>query len=125
MCHHVQLYLLTCMRYIELNPVRANMVKVPGQYRWSSYRGNAHVAQNNKLLTPHTEYQALGRSKAQRKDAYRELFRNHIDDKDLHSIYACWQSGTPLGNDKFLAAIERRLQTKVGQASRGRPRKTL
>ena len=33
-------YLLTCMRYIELNPVRANMVQDPVQYRWSSYRHN-------------------------------------------------------------------------------------
>ncbi len=34
-------YLLTCMRYIELNPVRANMARSPGHYRWSSYRANA------------------------------------------------------------------------------------
>ena len=33
-------YLLTCMRYIELNPVRANMVAHPREYRWSSYRTN-------------------------------------------------------------------------------------
>jgi putative transposase len=30
-------YLLTCMRYFELNPVRANMVERPGEYKWSSY----------------------------------------------------------------------------------------
>lgn len=34
-------YLLACMRYIELNPVRAAMVAHPGEYRWSSYRANA------------------------------------------------------------------------------------
>ena len=34
-------YLLTCCRYIELNPVAANMVKHPGGYTWSSYRHNA------------------------------------------------------------------------------------
>ena len=34
-------YLLTCLRYIELNPVRAGMVKDPGDYRWSSYRSHA------------------------------------------------------------------------------------
>jgi putative transposase len=33
-------YLLTCMRYIELNPVRANMTTTPGHYRWSSYRAH-------------------------------------------------------------------------------------
>lgn len=31
-------YLLSCMRYVELNPVRADMVQAPGEYRWSSYR---------------------------------------------------------------------------------------
>ncbi|MGI0034916.1 MAG: transposase [Nitrososphaera sp.] len=29
-------YLLTCYRYIELNPVRAGMVSHPGEYRWST-----------------------------------------------------------------------------------------
>lgn len=31
-------YLLSCYRYIELNPVRANMVEHPEQYRWPSYK---------------------------------------------------------------------------------------
>lgn len=35
-------YLLTLMRNIELNPVRAGMVEQPGDYQWSSYRCNAH-----------------------------------------------------------------------------------
>ncbi|MDZ7802967.1 transposase [Thiohalophilus sp.] len=48
---HDEEYLLTCMRYIELNPVRANMVNAPGQYRWSSYRANA-LGKPNKLITP-------------------------------------------------------------------------
>ncbi len=116
-------YLLTCMRYIELNPVRANMVKSPGQYKWSSYQSNA-TQKEDPLLTQHPKYKALGRTKQQRKHAYRELFRHHIDDKDLHNIRECWQSGTPLGNDRFRAKIEQRLKTKVGQTQRGRPRKT-
>jgi putative transposase len=33
-------YLLLCSRYIELNPVRAAMVQMPGQYRWSSFASN-------------------------------------------------------------------------------------
>ena len=31
-------YLLACCRYIELNPVRAGMVREPAEYTWSSYR---------------------------------------------------------------------------------------
>ena len=42
-------YLLTCMRYIELNPVRADMVKQPNEYPWSSYAANAE-GKNNKLI---------------------------------------------------------------------------
>ena len=45
-------YLLTCMRYIELNPVRAKMARSPGQYRWSSYRTNAQGIED-KRITPH------------------------------------------------------------------------
>ena len=48
-------YLLACMRYIELNPMRANMVQDPSHYVWSSYRHNA-LNQPNKLLTPHPLY---------------------------------------------------------------------
>src|SRR5690348_7286923 len=45
-------YLLLCMRYIEMNPVRAGMVKSPSHYRWSSYRSNAQ-GQEDPLVTAH------------------------------------------------------------------------
>ena len=66
-------YLLTCYRYIELNPVRANMVTHPGEYRWSSYACNA-LGQDDLLVKPHSLYQALGSSEHQRQFAYRGLF---------------------------------------------------
>ena len=53
-------YLLTCMRYIELNPVRANMVRSPAHYRWSSYRHNGQ-GRVDPLLTPHEIYTRLAR----------------------------------------------------------------
>lgn len=34
-------YLLACCRYVELNPLRAQMVGSPEEYRWSSYRHKA------------------------------------------------------------------------------------
>jgi putative transposase len=70
---HVRRYLLSCMRYIELNPVRAGLVARPGQYRWSSFGANA-LGQNDALLRPHTYYCALGRDAASRQAAYRALF---------------------------------------------------
>ena len=119
---HDEEYLLTCMWYIELNPVRANMVNNPNQYRWSSYRANAQ-GKENKLITPHPIYLALGKAKADRLEAYRALFKAHIDNEDIKDIRAAWQTGTPLGNDYFKEKIERKLKSKVGQARRGRPSK--
>jgi putative transposase len=71
-------YLLHCMRYIELNPVRAAMVDDPADYHWTSYRTNA-LAQPSSITTPHQLYFELRRSTAARMDAYRGLFRTALD----------------------------------------------
>lgn len=117
---HDDEYLLTCMRYIELNPIRANMVKNPAQYRWSSYRCNAQ-GKNNPLILPHALYQSLGKTKHERCESYKSVFKAHIDPDDLKDIRASLQTGTPLGNELFKEKIEKKLKTKVGQARRGRP----
>ena len=52
-------YLLTCMRYIEMNPVRATMVERPGEYPWSSYSYNAY-GNADQLVTGHPVYESLG-----------------------------------------------------------------
>lgn len=117
---HDEQYLLTCMRYIELNPVRADMTKKPSQYRWSSYRFNAQ-GKENKLITAHPIYRQLGRTRAAQCDAYKALFSAHVDANDLKDIRSALQTGTPLGNGYFKEAIEKKLKTKVGQARRGRP----
>ena len=117
-------YLLTCMRYIELNPVRAGMVISPAEYPWSSYLSNAY-AKSNSIFVPHNQYLALGIKEKDHLKAFRELFRSYIDEEDLHMMRCCCQTGTPLGNDRFREKIERMLQTNVGQARRGRPKKLL
>ena len=66
---HARRYLLACMRYIELNPVRANIVVRPEGYRWTSYRANA-LGYTDALITPHPLYYALGRSGEARRAAY-------------------------------------------------------
>ena len=55
-------YFLLVSRYIELNPVRANMVDHPAEYPWSSYHGNA-LDKDVVLLSPHHSYQSLGTNK--------------------------------------------------------------
>lgn len=70
---HARRYLLACMRYIELNPVRAGLARDPADYRWSSHRANA-LGEADPLLTPHALYCALGRGAAERCAAYRDGF---------------------------------------------------
>lgn len=85
-------YLLGCMRYIEMNPVRAGLVVRPGDYRWSSYGANALGAMD-ALITPHAFYYALGRTAAERQAAYRELFRRRV----LRQLIATYRPDTVAG----------------------------
>ncbi len=119
---HNEEYLLSCMRYIELNPVRANMVKSPGSYRWSSYRANA-LGKKDGVVTQHPLFRGLGRREALRAEAYKALFRAHMDEEKIEDIRTSLQTGTPLGNDFFKEKVEKKLRCKVGQARRGRPPK--
>lgn len=120
----VKQYLLTCMSYIESNPVRAGETRNPAQYRWSSYRANAQ-GKVDSLITPHPVYLKLGATTEERLVAYKKIYRARIDEDQLRSIRNAWQTGTPLGSDEFKATVERKLNVKVGQDRRGRPRKSL
>jgi len=96
-------YLLTVMRYIELNPVRAGMVAHPRDYPWSSYGFNALGAKgpNADWIRPHEEYRRLGRTAAERQAAYRQLFRAAISGVALSEIRECTHKGWALGGERF------------------------
>ncbi len=93
--------LLTCMRYVEENPVRVGMVVNPGAYRWSSYPANAlgKLGFNYDWLLPHPLYQALGRDADGRRQAYRRLFRAEMKETDLKAIRDSLHKGWALGDD--------------------------
>ena len=114
-------YLLTCMRYIELNPVRAQMVARPEEYRWSSYGVNAWS--DHSWLRPHEDYLRLGSSSAARGHAYRELFKTGLSEEDLHLLRKAAHCCQPVGNNRFREQIERKYGLQLGQMERGRPRK--
>ncbi len=117
-------YLLTCYRYIELNPVRANMVSRPDEYPWSSYRANAQGAED-RLLRAHTEYLALGTTPEERQNAYRELFYSQLDTETLGELRKAVNQGLVTGSDRFTEEIETMLDRRVRPAKRGRPLKQI
>jgi putative transposase len=115
-------YLLTCMRYVELNPVRAQMLTHPGEYPWSSFPHNAH-GRPDPLLTVHPVYQQLGADAQSRQYAYRELFSHHMDHSIVHEIRETLNQELVLGRDDFKDRIEQMTtrQSRPGQS--GRPRR--
>jgi putative transposase len=118
-------YLLTLMRYIELNPVRAGMVAMPQEYPWSSYRHNAlgEGGPNADWLMPHEEYIRLGFADLARQKAYQALFAAAIDQGDLAAIRDCTHKGWALGGQRFQAEIEALGRRQAASRGVGRPRK--
>ena len=115
-------YLLACHRYIELNPVRAQLAKHPAEYRWSSYRSNAQ-GEVTPLLRQHKLYIALGADALTRQAAYRELFRHKLEPGLVDSIRRSTNGNFALGDSHFASQIEATLGRRVIPATAGRPRK--
>lgn len=115
-------YLLTCMRYVEFNPVRAEMVQTPGEYQWSSYRANA-LGKEDQLLTPHDQYSALGLTAEARQQSYRDLFASEVDEPAWNLIRTATQQGVVVGDSRFADMIEKRVGQRVRPQPRGRPLK--
>lgn len=116
-------YLLRCMRYIELNPLRAGMVIDPSGYPWSSYHHNA-LGQPNDLVVPHPEYQRLGESSEARQTAYRDLFKNQLSENSITEIREATNKAWVLGNDRFKQSIQEQLERRVEPKARGGDRKS-
>lgn len=115
-------YLLACYRYIELNPVRADMVKHPGDYCWSSYRHHAYGDGDlNPLIKEHEVYNRIASSTDERRHAYRELFSVNLDSEDIHRIRNASTFSMPLGDQRFKEQIEEMLGRKIGHDKYGRP----
>jgi len=107
-------YLLTLYRYIEQNPVSANMVKQASEYRWSSYGHNAKN-EPDALITEHEEYMRLGQNPQQRRDHYQSLFKQPINDRD--KITLATDRGEVFGTSSFHEKMSK-LATRSTRLSR-------
>jgi len=116
-------YLLTVSRYIELNPVRADMVDHPAEYPWSSYRGNA-MGKEIALLTSHFIYQQLGSTPKEQQQAYRALFHGRIAERTLEEIREATNKAWVLGYNRFKAEIELVTNRRVESSGWGGDRKS-
>lgn len=114
-------YLLTCLRYVECNPVRAGMVDRPEQYPWSSYRANAFGIED-PLVTTHPYFTALWGGGEERRENYRRLCGMELAQEELAAIRDASQNGWALGAQDFVEAVQARCGRPATRRSRGRKR---
>ncbi len=113
-------YLLACMVYMDLNPVRAGLVGHPEDYPWSSH-GHYIGLHIDPLITPHTLFWELGNTPFAREVAYAEMVRAGIS---AHAQLALTQSalrGWALGEPDFVADLQKRTERRVSKSGPGRP----
>ena len=115
-------YLLSCYRYIELNPVRAGLVADPADYPWSSFRANA-LGQPRRLITMHPLFMQLGDTPAERHQRYRQFVAEGLPAHEHEAIRSHVRQGRVLGSRDFQAWVESATGRRAQPLRRGRPRK--
>ena len=113
-------YLLACMAYIDLNPLRAGLVAAPGDYPWSSY-GHYTGLRIDKLITPHALMWELGNTPFAREAAYADLVQAGINPAQQAALMDSALRGWALGEPDFVADLQKRTDRRVARRSAGRP----
>jgi len=113
-------YLLACMVYIDLNPVRAGLVADPAEFPWSSHLH--YVGRRfDKLVVPHPIYWELGNTPFAREHAYGELVRRGVSQQQQQALTTATFRGWALGEADYVADLQRRTERRVSKGRAGRP----
>ena len=113
-------YLLACMAYIDLNPVRAGLVAQAADYPWSSH-GHYSGLRSDKLITPHPLVWELGNTPFAREAAYAALVQAGVNPVQQSALTDATLRGWALGEPDFVADLQTRTQRRVSKGQAGRP----
>jgi REP-associated tyrosine transposase len=117
-------HLLTLLRYIEANPLRAKLVRRADDYPWSSYRAHG-VGEPDELLDPLINYDELSPSPAARRRRWAEKVHRVMDQDLLQDVRRSSATGLPYGSRNWVRRLAKRLDLDLAIRPRGRPRKTV
>ena len=117
-------HLLACMRYIELNPVRACLCAEPTEWKWSSAAHHLGLVRN-VLVTEHPMYWLLGNTPFEREHAYREFLGEGVAASERVLFTEAVLRGRPVGSEAFLQPLAADHVAVVQRRPRGRPRKAV
>ena len=115
-------HLLTALRYVEANPLRAGMVADLASYPWSSYRVHG-LGKSFGLIDEAPVGERLGKSESARQSRWRQGVHTPLTEKELAAVRRAVTTGRPFGTERWLAALARRLDLDLAPRPRGRPRK--
>ena len=115
-------HLLTVLRYIEANPVRARMVESAGDYRWSSFSAHG-LGRPDPLLDPITAYESLAKTPVARRRRWSAFVHKTPPDDESTAIRRSTQTGLPFGEPEWVTQLSGRLGLDLTIRPRGRPRK--
>jgi putative transposase len=115
-----QRYLLACMAYIDLNPVRAGLSNDVADYEWSSYKH--YIGRKiDKLVTPHPLYWELGNTPFAREAAYADLVHAGLSGQQLAQLTEATLKGWALGDTEFVDDLQKLTPRRVTPSTPGRP----
>lgn len=115
-------HLLACMRYIELNPVRAGLCADPAHWPWSSAAHHLGLARS-AVVTEHEMYWSLGNTPFEREHAYREFMAQGVGTAEQARFTEAALRGRPVGSEAFLRPLAVDHAAVVAPRPRGRPKK--
>jgi putative transposase len=115
-----QRYLLACMAYIDLNPLRAGLTADVADYIWSSY--NHYIGRKiDKLVAPHPQYWELGNTPFAREAAYAELVHAGLSAQQLAQLTDATLKGWALGDTEFIDDLQKLTPRRIQPTAAGRP----
>jgi putative transposase len=115
-------FLLPCMSYIELHPVRHGAVAQPEQYPWSS-SAHHYGLRADPMVSDHKLFWALGNTPFDREARYRAVLAQGLSSLQVKDITHATQKGWALGSATFLAGLAAQTPRRVAAKARGRPRR--
>jgi putative transposase len=113
-------FLLACMAYIDLNPVRAGLVAQARDYPWSSY-GHYTGQRIDKLITPHSLFWELGNTPFAREAAYADMVQAGLNMVQQTALTDSALNGWALGSPEFVEDLQKKTRRRLSKSSPGRP----
>ena len=108
-------YLLAAVRYVERNPVRAKIVRLPWRYEYSSAGYNAGEKSSDPLVKGDTLLHGLVAD-------WKAFLEMPDDEEDMHKIRKEESGGRPIGSNDFVLKIEKKLKRVLQRGVPGRPK---